>query len=88
MNRATLAFSRDSQRGNYVQNRLQEEGSEVYRWLQDGAHLYVCGGINMEKAVHQAVLTIARERGGLNKNAAIEFIEDLRSQGRYQRDVY
>ena len=88
LNRASVAFSRDGEPGTYVQNRLMEEGAEVYRWLQDGAHLYVCGGIEMEKAVQQTILKIARDQGGLNQETAVEYIEDLRTQGRYQRDVY
>ena len=88
LNRASVAFSRDDEPGTYVQNRLMEEGAEVYRWLQEGAHLYVCGGIEMEREVQQTVLAIARDQGGLNQETAAEYIEDLRSQGRYQRDVY
>ncbi len=88
LNRVSLAFSRDDGNRTYVQARLYEEGAELYRWLQEGAHLYVCGGIEMEKAVRESLLGIAQVQGGLNEEAAAEYIESLREQGRYQRDVY
>ena len=72
----------------YVQDRLLQEGAELYRWIEEGAYLYVCGGISMEKAIVQALQSIAQTHGGLDQNAAAELIEDLRSQGRYLRDVY
>jgi sulfite reductase (NADPH) flavoprotein alpha-component len=88
LNRISLAFSRDEGDGGYVQSRLREEGAELYRWLQEGAHLYVCGGIAMEQAVRQSLQGIVRAQGGLDEAAAAEYIESLREQGRYQRDVY
>jgi sulfite reductase (NADPH) flavoprotein alpha-component len=88
LNRISLAFSRDEGDRTYVQARLYEEGAELYRWLQDGAHLYVCGGIAMERAVRQSLQGIAQALGGLDEEEADEYIESLREQGRYQRDVY
>jgi sulfite reductase (NADPH) flavoprotein alpha-component len=88
LNRINLAFSRDEGDGNYVQSRLSEEGAELYHWLQEGAHLYVCGGIAMEQAVRQSLQGIVQAQGGLDQTAADEYIESLRQQGRYQRDVY
>ncbi len=88
LNRISLAFSRDEGDRTYVQARLYEEGAELYRWLQEGAHLYVCGGIAMERAVRQSLQGIAQAQGGLDEEAADEYIESLREQGRYQRDVY
>lgn len=88
LNKVSVAFSRDSAQRHYVQDQLLAEGAELYRWLQDGAHLYVCGGIAMEKAVCHTLQTIAHTQGGLAPTATHDFIEKLRSQGRYQRDVY
>ena len=88
LDRISLAFSRDEGDRSYVQARLYEEGAEIYRWLQDGAHLYVCGGIPMEQAVREALHGVAQAQGGLDEEAATTYIESLREQGRYQRDVY
>lgn len=88
LKRISLAFSRDEKKRSYVQARLYEERAELYRWLQRGAHLYVCGGVAMEQGVRQALQGIARDQGGYDDEAAIEYIESLREQGRYQRDVY
>ncbi len=88
LTRISLAFSRDEGDRAYVQARLYEEGAELYRWLQEGAHLYVCGGIAMEQAVRQSLLAVAQVQGGLDEAGAETFIETLREQGRYQRDVY
>ncbi|MEJ2463918.1 MAG: flavodoxin domain-containing protein [Candidatus Thiodiazotropha sp.] len=88
LDRISLAFSRDQGDRAYVQACLHEEGAEFYRWLQEGAHLYVCGGIAMEQAVRQSLLEIVCAQDGLDAESAEVFIESLREQGRYQRDVY
>jgi sulfite reductase (NADPH) flavoprotein alpha-component len=88
LERISLAFSRDEGEHAYVQTRLYEERAEVYRWLQEGAQLYVCGGVEMAHGVHQSLLAIAQDQGGLQEESAVEYIESLREQGRYQRDVY
>ncbi|MES9829914.1 MAG: flavodoxin domain-containing protein [Candidatus Thiodiazotropha sp.] len=88
LNRITTAFSRDEGARTYVQARLYEERAELYRWLQEGAHLYVCGGVEMAQGVHQSLLAILQDQGGLAEEAAVEYTETLREQGRYQRDVY
>ncbi|MEJ2620623.1 MAG: assimilatory sulfite reductase (NADPH) flavoprotein subunit [Candidatus Thiodiazotropha sp.] len=88
LERISLAFSRDRQERAYVQARLYEEGAELYHWLQEGAHLYLCGGVEMARGVHQSLLDVAQTHGGHNEASAAEYIESLRTQGRYQRDVY
>jgi len=88
LTRATVAFSRDDTRGCYVQDRLLEQGAELYHWLQEGAALYVCGGSAMERGVREALVLIAQSEGGLETEAAAEYVETLRSAGRYLRDVY
>lgn len=88
LDRISVAFSRDTQDRPYVQDRLREEGAALYRWLDEGAHLYVCGGIEMEKAVRATLQAVAATHGGLGKEQSFEFVEDLRAQGRYRKDVY
>ncbi|RLM24246.1 sulfite reductase [NADPH] flavoprotein, alpha-component [Brenneria alni] len=84
-----LAWSRDQAHKIYVQDKLREKGAEVWRWLQDGAHLYVCGDANrMAKDVELALLDVVAEHGGMDTEQADEFLSDLRLERRYQRDVY
>uniref|UniRef100_A0A366I0K9 Sulfite reductase [NADPH] flavoprotein alpha-component n=1 Tax=Brenneria salicis ATCC 15712 = DSM 30166 TaxID=714314 RepID=A0A366I0K9_9GAMM len=84
-----LAWSRDQAHKVYVQDKLREKGAEVWRWLQEGAHLYVCGDANrMAKDVEQALLDVVVEHGGMDIEQADEFLSDLRLARRYQRDVY
>lgn len=84
-----LAWSRDQAHKVYVQDKLREKGAEVWRWLQEGAHLYVCGDANrMAKDVEQALLDVVVEHGGMDIEQADEFLSDLRLERRYQRDVY
>lgn len=89
LQRLDLAFSRDQEEKIYVQQRMREQGRELYSWLQDGAHLYVCGdAAQMAKDVHAALLDIAREHGGKQGEAAEQWLAELAAQGRYARDVY
>jgi sulfite reductase (NADPH) flavoprotein alpha-component len=88
LSRVSVAFSRDAQERIYVPVRLYEEGAELYRWLEEGACLYVCGKVAMAQAVHQTIQTIVAVQGGLDEEAASQYITSLRQQGRYQRDVY
>ena len=88
LDRLDLAFSRDQAEKFYVQQRLREHGRELYAWLENGAHIYVCGALAMGKDVHAALLdVIARERG-VDAEAAAEYVSALQAQGRYARDVY
>lgn len=89
LNKISLAFSRDQAEKVYVQHKLQEEGAEVYRWLEQGAHFYVCGDANkMAKDVHEALIGLVAEHGGKSREQAEEYVDALRSAKRYQRDVY
>jgi len=88
LHEVSLAFSRDSDDRPYVQDRLRETGAEVYRWLQEGAHFYVCGGLAMAREVQDALQAIVETHGGLDAAAAAEYIEELQAQGRYQKDAY
>lgn len=89
LTRLDVAFSRDQAQKVYVQDKLTAKGAEVWSWLQQGAHLYICGdGNRMAKDVHQALLNIAQTHGGLSAEAAADYFEELRAAKRYQKDVY
>ncbi len=89
LSKLDVAFSRDQAQKVYVQDKLKAKGEEVWSWLQQGAHLYICGdGNRMAKDVHQALLDIAAEHGGLSADAAADYFEQLRETKRYQKDVY
>ncbi|MBW8183112.1 assimilatory sulfite reductase (NADPH) flavoprotein subunit [Shewanella nanhaiensis] len=89
LTRIDLAFSRDQAHKIYVQDRIAEQGEEVWNWLEAGAHLYICGDAErMAKDVHQALLDVAVKFGGKTAEEAEVFLEQLRSDKRYQKDVY
>ncbi len=88
LDKVSLAFSRDTTTRAYIQDKLREEGQQFYEWLQQGAHVYVCGGIEMEKAVRESIAEIVNQYGEQTEQQADVIIENLRSQGRYLRDVY
>ena len=89
LSKLDVAFSRDQAQKVYVQDKLQAKGAEVWNWLQQGAHLYICGdGNRMAKDVHQALLQVAETHGGLSADAAADYFEQLRETKRYQKDVY
>ncbi|XXN62472.1 NADPH-dependent assimilatory sulfite reductase flavoprotein subunit [Enterobacter ludwigii] len=84
-----LAWSRDQAEKIYVQDKIRAKGAEVWSWLQEGAHLYVCGDANrMAKDVEQALLDVVVEHGAMDRETADEFLSELRIERRYQRDVY
>jgi len=87
--RLTCAFSRDQEHKVYVQHRLWEERKELWEWIQNGAHIYVCGDANqMAKDVDQTLQNICKEALSLSDESARHFVADLRKQKRYLRDVY
>jgi sulfite reductase (NADPH) flavoprotein alpha-component len=89
LTRLDTAFSRDQQEKIYVQHRMLENAAELWRWLQDGAHFYVCGDAKrMAKDVDAALHQIVREQGGMDEVAARAFVKELSKHHRYQRDVY
>ena len=89
LHRLDLAFSRDGASKTYVQHRLRERGHEVYDWLENGAHLYVCGdATRMARDVHAALLSIIATQGGKDEDGAADYLSELQRQGRYARDVY
>ncbi|WP_159339796.1 MULTISPECIES: NADPH-dependent assimilatory sulfite reductase flavoprotein subunit [Leclercia] len=89
LSRIDLAWSRDQKEKIYVQDKLREQGAELWRWINDGAHIYVCGDANrMAKDVEQALLEVIAQFGGMDAEAADEYLSELRVERRYQRDVY
>jgi len=87
--RLDTAFSRDQGHKVYVQHRMREQGAELWRWIAEGAHLYVCGDAKrMAKDVDEALRAVAAERGRMSAPQANEFIAALVREGRYCRDVY
>lgn len=89
LTRLDLAFSRDQRQKIYVQHRMLEHGAELWRWLHEGAHFYVCGdATRMARDVDAALTRVAMIHGGLDEDAAAEFTQGLVAAGRYVRDVY
>lgn len=84
-----VAFSRDSKEKVYVQHRMLENSKEFYQWLEDGAVVYVCGDEkSMARDVHQTILSILEKEGGLSEKEANDYLNRMRKEKRYQRDVY
>ena len=89
LTRLSLAWSRDGDQKFYVQDRMREVGSELWRWIAEGAHLYVCGDAKrMAKDVERALVDIAAEHGARSTEDAVSFVGGLKKAGRYQADVY
>jgi sulfite reductase (NADPH) flavoprotein alpha-component len=89
LTRLSLAWSRDSDEKIYVQDRMRENGRELWAWLADGAHVYVCGDAKrMAKDVEHALIEIVAACGARTTDEAIAFVTDLKKRGRYQTDVY
>ena len=89
LDRLDLAFSRDQQHKVYVQTRMREQGKELFAWLEDGAHVYVCGDAGrMARDVDEALHDVVAEHGGLDPDAAEDYVAGLRRAKRYVRDVY
>lgn len=89
LQRLDVAFSRDQAHKIYVQDRIRENGAEIYRWLEDGAALYVCGDAKqMAKDVHDALVQVISLHENIDEEGALQRLKELRIAGRYQRDVY
>lgn len=89
LTRLDVAFSRDQRQKIYVQDRMIEHGARLWHWLEDGAHLYVCGDASrMAVDVEKALVAVIRQHGARSEDAAHEYVRDLAAQRRYVRDVY
>lgn len=89
LTRLDTAFSRDQEHKVYVQHRMREQGAELWRWLEEGAHFYVCGDAKrMAKDMDDALRSIVAEHGARSAENAAEYVSGLAAAGRYCRDVY
>ncbi|HTI68709.1 MAG TPA: sulfite reductase subunit alpha [Candidatus Limnocylindria bacterium] len=89
LNRLDFAFSRDQKEKIYVQHRLLEHAAELWSWLDAGAHLYVCGDAKrMAKDVDAALQQAIASASGRSASEAAEYVARMKSEKRYQRDVY
>jgi len=89
LTRLSLAWSRDGEKKFYVQDRMREVGREVWTWLAEGAHLYVCGDAKrMAKDVERALVDIVAQFGARSTDEAVLFVGELKKKGRFQQDVY
>jgi sulfite reductase (NADPH) flavoprotein alpha-component len=87
--RIDVAFSRDTPEKIYVQHRMRQQGADLYAWLQDGAHIYVCGDAQfMAPDVERALLEIIQRHGDVSDEQAAEYLLQLQRERRYQKDVY
>ena len=89
LNRIDVAFSRDSEKKVYVQHRIEDNAKALYEWIEEGAHIYICGDAkHMASDVHQALIKVIAGQGGQSLEEAEERLLSIQSAGRYQRDVY
>lgn len=89
LSRLTLAWSRDGAEKVYVQDRMREVGADLFGWLEQGAHFYICGDAKrMAKDVEHALVDIVAVHGGCGTEAALAYVAALKKSGRYQADVY
>ena len=84
-----FAWSRDQEKKIYVQDKILENSAALWQWLQEGAYFYVCGdAAKMAKDVEQALLEVIAKEGNLSPDEAEDYLNELREEKRYQRDVY
>lgn len=89
LTRLDTAFSRDQADKVYVQDKMMEQASQLWSWLQDGANVFVCGDASrMAKDVHAALHAIVEKGGGMSSQAAEEYVHGMKEDHRYHRDVY
>jgi sulfite reductase (NADPH) flavoprotein alpha-component len=89
LTRMSTAFSRDQKEKVYVQHKMHRESEELYRWLEDGAYLYICGAREpMSIDVENALLSVIQQAGKKNAAQAESYLNDLIEAGRFVKDVY
>lgn len=89
LNKYSFAWSRDQKEKIYVQHKIRENAADIWQWIQDGAYIYVCGDAGrMAKDVDKALLDVIAQQGKFSAEEAEEFLDGLREDKRYQRDVY
>ena len=89
LSKISLAFSRDQQEKIYVQHRMLENANDLYKWIDSGSHIYISGTKDpMSVDVEKAFLKIFQEQGKKSEEEAKSYLEELKKEGRYQKDVY
>jgi sulfite reductase (NADPH) flavoprotein alpha-component len=89
LNQLHLAFSRDGDAKVYVQDRMRENGRQLWQWLCEGAYFFVCGDASrMAKDVHRALIDLVAQQAGITHVEATNYVDKLATDGRYVRDVY
>ena len=89
LNRLDLAFSRDQQEKIYVQDRMREQGAEIFAWLEQGGSFFVCGdAYRMAKDVDNALHDIISKHGDKSADETVDYVNQLKKEKRYVRDVY
>jgi len=88
LTRLSLAWSRDDVQKFYVQDRMREVGRELWAWLAEGAHVYVCGAITMGKDVERAMVDVIAAHGARTIDQSVAFLAELKKSNRYHTDVY
>ncbi len=89
LTRLDLAWSRDQDHKIYVQHKIRENGAELWRWIDDGGHFYVCGdAVYMAKDVDRALHELIETHGDMSQEEAAEYVKQMKKDKRYQRDVY
>jgi sulfite reductase (NADPH) flavoprotein alpha-component len=88
LTRLSLAWSRDDKGKFYVQDRMRQVGQDIWPWLSEGAHFYVCGAVRMGQDVERALVDIIVEHGARTADQAVAYVADLNKRGRYQTDTY
>jgi sulfite reductase (NADPH) flavoprotein alpha-component len=89
LTRMDVAFSRDTEKRIYVQHKLAENAAEIYRWLKNGAHFYICGDMTkMAHDVQNTLVSIVEQQGSFSNNEALEYVNQLQKEKRLQLDVY
>ena len=89
LSRLTLAWSRDGDQKIYVQDRMRDSGRDLWEWITEGAHIYICGDAKrMAKDVELALVDIVAQHGARTPEEASAFVMELKKKGRYQQDVY
>ena len=89
LNNIDVAFSRNQKEKIYVQDKLLSQQKDVFKWIEEGAHVYICGDKdNMAKDVKDTFVKIIKDVGGFKKDKAEEYFKQLRRDNRFQEDVY
>ncbi len=89
LSKMDVAFSRDTDKRVYVQHKLQENAIEIYRWLEDGAHFYICGDMKkMASDVQNTLVSIVENQGEMSYDSALDYVNKMQKEKRLQLDVY